>query len=172
MSILKVSSVGFVLAAALLPASAQSPVSIVQHITAGKVNTVIQPEAMNVLLAPPVKKTASETGSDSDEKDSQESSGNSATASNGKTVGYRVQIFSDNNPRTAKNEARSKQRSISAKCPHYSTYVTYTSPYWRLKVGDFRSQSEAEEAAEELKKMFPAYSKEIRVVRDRINVSN
>ena len=81
-----------------------------------------------------------------------------------------VQVFSDNNARTAKNEARSKQRIISSRFPQYQTYVMYTSPYWRLKVGDFRTQQEANNAAEELRRAFPAYSKEIRVVRDRVTV--
>jgi len=63
-----------------------------------------------------------------------------------------VQVFSDNNVRTAKAEAASKQRVISARFPQYQTYVRYTSPYWRLKVGDFRTQQEANAAAEELRK--------------------
>ena len=87
-------------------------------------------------------------------------------------AGFRVQVFSDNNARTAKNEARSKQRTISSRFPQYQTYVMYTSPYWRLKVGDFRTQQEANNAADELRKAFPAYSKEIRVVRDRVNIND
>lgn len=86
-------------------------------------------------------------------------------------AGYRVQVFSDNNVRTAKSEARTKSRNISARFPQYKTYVMYTSPYWRLKVGDFRNKQEADDAAEELRRAFPAYSKEIRVVRDRINIT-
>ena len=88
----------------------------------------------------------------------------------GRMAGFRVQVFSDNNARTAKNEARSKQRIISSRFPQYQTYVMYTSPYWRLKVGDFRTQQDANAAADELRRAFPAYSKEIRVVRDRVTV--
>lgn len=87
-----------------------------------------------------------------------------------KTGGYRVQIFSDNNARTAKNEARTKAKAIAASFPQYPTYVTFTSPYWRLKVGDFKSHDEAEVAATQIKRAFPDYAKEIRVVRDRINI--
>lgn len=86
-----------------------------------------------------------------------------------KTAGYRVQVFSDNNARTAKSEARSKAQNISARLPQYRTYVVYQSPYWRLKVGDFTTLSEAENAAEEIKKLFPSYAREVRVVKDRIN---
>ncbi len=88
----------------------------------------------------------------------------------GGRVGYRVQVFSDNNQRTAKNEARSKSHIIGGRFPQYKTYVSYTSPYWRLRVGDFRTKQEATAAAEELRNAFPAYSKEIRIVRDRVNL--
>lgn len=87
-----------------------------------------------------------------------------------KVAGYRVQIFSDNNARTAKNEAESKARLIAEKFPRYSTYVVYSSPYWRLKMGDFRTRDEAEVAATEIKRKFPEFAREIRVVRDRINL--
>lgn len=89
-----------------------------------------------------------------------------------KMGGYRVQIYSDNNARTAKNEARTKERAIAGAFPDMATYVIYDSPYWRLRVGDCRSRAEADELAEEIKKAFPAYKAEITVVRDRINAVN
>lgn len=156
-------------AAAALQAAAQSPISIVDHIQAGQVNSVTQSAAIGKLLAPPAVTVAPAEQTDA------ESEGEAATQASGSTVkmaGYRVRVFSDNNPRTAKNEARTKQRSIAARFPHYRTYVTFNSPYWRLNVGDFRTQQEAQAAADEIKQQFPAFSKEIRVVRDRINASN
>ncbi len=87
----------------------------------------------------------------------------------GKTVGYRVQIYADNNVRSAKAEARQRERALGQAFPAYDTYVTYASPYWRLRVGDFRSQYDAEKAAAEIRKAFPRYAREVRVVRDRIN---
>ena len=78
-------------------------------------------------------------------------------------------MFSDNNARSAKSEARSKAQAISERIPQYRTYVVYQSPYWRLKVGDFTTATEAENAADMIKKMFPSYAREVRVVRDRIN---
>lgn len=89
----------------------------------------------------------------------------------GKMGGYRIQVFSDNNARTAKSEARTRARNISARFPQYPTYVVYSSPYWRLRVGNFRTQEEASNAANELKEAFPRYSREIRVVRDRVVIS-
>lgn len=94
---------------------------------------------------------------------------NGAVAGTTKSAGYRVQVFSDNNVRTAKSEARSKAQSIQTRFPQYRTYVVYQSPYWRLKVGDFPTRTEAENVADEIKKVFPAFSREVRVVKDRIN---
>ena len=87
----------------------------------------------------------------------------------GKTVGYRVQVYADNNVRSAKAEARQRERALGQAFPAYETYVTYASSYWRLRVGDFRSQYDAEKAAAEIRKAFPRYAREVRVVRDRIN---
>lgn len=83
-------------------------------------------------------------------------------------AGYRIQVFSDNNYRTAKSEARRKEQEISERFPELRTYVIYNSPFWRLRVGDFRSQDDALEKTIQIKEAFPEYSREIRVVRDRI----
>lgn len=132
-------------------------VTIVDHITSGTSNVINQPEELLKRLLPV-------------EGVEEESKEEIARPVNGRMAGFRVQVFSDNNARTAKNEARSKQRIISSRFPQYQTYVMYTSPYWRLKVGDYRTQQDANAAADELRRAFPAYSKEIRVVRDRVTV--
>lgn len=154
-----------IVAGALAAGADEPSATIIDHITASCVNTVELPESLLKRLA----KTQDAAGEDEAPKD--EPSAPVARPQNGRMAGYRVQVFSDNNPRTAKSEAGSKKRLIDARFPQYQTYVSYTSPYWRLKVGDFRTQQEANAAADELRKAFPAYSKEIRVVRDRVNIS-
>lgn len=152
------------LATAVPVVNAETDVTtIIDHITSGNKNVVNQPDKMLERLISVKTKTVEEHSSNDDKEDI-------ARPINGRMAGYRVQVFSDNNARTAKNEARSKQRVISARFPNHQTYVMYTSPYWRLKVGDFKTQKEANIVAEELRKAFPSYSKEIRVVRDRINI--
>lgn len=89
--------------------------------------------------------------------------------SRGKIVGYRVQIYTDQNVRTGKSEARNRERLVGRSFPQYATYVSYSSPYWRLRVGDFRTQQEASKAAAEIKRAFPRFSRDVRIVRDRIN---
>lgn len=137
-------------------------ITIVNHITDGNDNKINQPDK---LLERLVKVDAVD-----EEDDEQKEELNKPV--NGRMAGYRVQVFSDNNARTAKNEARSKQRMIATRFPRYQTYVMYTSPYWRLKVGDFKSQQDAQKAADEIGKAFPAFRKEIRVVRDRISIQD
>ena len=92
------------------------------------------------------------------------------TVINGRTGGYRIQIFADNNPRTAKNEARTRARNVASRFEQYPSYVEYKAPYWRTRIGNFRTHDEAQRAAAEIKEAFPGYSREIRVVRDRIIV--
>lgn len=135
--------------------------TIVEHINQGTAISIEMPDALKLRLQP-VETPA--------EEEVQEQPV-APRPQYGRMPGYRVQVFSDNNPHTAKAEAGSKKRLIDSKFPQYQTYVNYTSPYWRLRVGDFRTQQEANAAAEELRRAFPAYSKEIRVVRDRVNIS-
>ena len=84
------------------------------------------------------------------------------------SVGYRVEVFADNNARTAKSQALARRRNISARLPQYDTYMVFESPYWRVRVGDFKSKSEAEHALAEIRKAFPAYSHDLRIIRSRI----
>lgn len=145
-----------------------SPVSIVDHIRAGRIHSVILPDSLAAWLMP----QALPADSDSEATSATEEAERSPAMVNGKAVGFRVQIFSDNNPRTAKSQVRAKQRSVASRFPSWRTYVSFNSPYWRLKVGDFRTEHDAYEAAEEIKRAFPGSAKEIRVVRDRINITN
>lgn len=148
-------------------ASAQTPVvagadsTITNKINRSGVISVTHPQALEMRLRKPV-------AGDSIFTDNAQS----ATGRVKKMGGYRVQIYSDNNSRTAKNEARAKERAISQAFPNLATYVSYDSPYWRLRVGDCRTRAEADELAAEIKKAFPAYRGEIAVVRDRINAVN
>lgn len=83
-------------------------------------------------------------------------------------VGYRIQAFSGNSA-TAKREAQVRERNIISRFPQMRPYIGYKAPSWRLRVGDFRTRDEAEEMLKQLKKAFPAYSRELTIVVDRIN---
>lgn len=84
-------------------------------------------------------------------------------------AGYRVQVFDDNNPRTAHNQAEHVRREVTTHFPHYNAYISFNSPYWRVKAGDFRSRAEAEQALAEIKAAIPRLTPYLRIVRDKIN---
>jgi len=83
-------------------------------------------------------------------------------------VGYRIQAFSGNSA-NAKREAQVRERNIISRFPQMRPYIGYKAPSWRLRVGDFRTRSEAEDMLKQLKKVFPAYARELTIVVDRIN---
>lgn len=138
----------------------------------GMAVSVEAPEALLLRVRPVTEDEAQQESEKESTDDAQEDADADKTRNTRatKSVGYRVQVFADNNARTAKTEARQRERAILQAFPEYGTYVSYASPYWRLRVGDFRSQYEADKAATEIKRQFPRYAREVRVVRDRVNV--
>ncbi len=85
-------------------------------------------------------------------------------------VGYRIQAYTDNNPRTAKAAAQRRARDIAMKFPQYRSYISYKAPAWRLRIGDFKTQREAQAALQRIKSVYPKFAREMVIVRDRINV--
>lgn len=75
------------------------------------------------------------------------SSGNSVTSS-----GFRVQIFSG----LKRDEAYSAQSKFKSLYPGIASYVSYTQPNYRVRVGDFRTKLEAQKLVNELKKQYPS----------------
>lgn len=80
--------------------------------------------------------------------------------------GYRVQVFSSNAQRTAKDEAYNIERRLRSAFPGYGVYRIYSSPFWKVRIGDFRSLAEARAFRSELIKAFPEYSRETYTVRE------
>lgn len=144
--------------AAIFCCRAENPATIADHINASGIATVFQPAGLNARLMPKAAaEPATEPGADQEKP----------AASVG---GYRIQLFSGNNARTAKSQATSRATRVDEQFPEYATYVSFDAPYWRLKVGDFRSYEEATAALARLKAAMPEYAREMRVVRDKITV--
>lgn len=80
--------------------------------------------------------------------------------------GYRVQVFSSNTQKTAKNEAFSIERKLRSAFPGHGVYCIYASPFWKVRIGDFRSSEEARAFRSELIKSFPELSRETYTVRE------
>lgn len=156
--ILKFSVLGLLLLFAIDANCAETnDTTIVDYLTriSGNQVQIFQPEGMQERL-----------------KTSNNSTIDNSQVKNGKQhqIGYRIQVFADNNQRTAKNEAMSRKRQISSAFPEWDCYLSYKAPSWRLRVGDFKTRSEAVEVMKQIQKTFPSYSREMIVVADRINV--
>ncbi len=83
-----------------------------------------------------------------------------------KVRGFKIQVYSGNNQQRSKREAESKQAQIRSAFPDLETIVSFHSPVWRLRVGNFLSQEDAEEVLKEMKKTFPGFGREMYIVTD------
>lgn len=76
--------------------------------------------------------------------------------------GYRVQLFFDSN-KTLVDQARIK---FVSQFPKIDTYIIYNAPNYFLKVGDFRTEMEADRIKQEVTSQFPTSF----VVKEKVNL--
>ncbi len=72
-------------------------------------------------------------------------SGNSVTIQ-----GFRVQVFSG----LGREDAYAEQTRFKSLYPNITSYVSYTQPNYRVRVGDFRTKLEAQKFMNTLKKHY------------------
>ena len=77
-------------------------------------------------------------------------------------VGYRIQLFFDSD-KSSVDEARTK---FINSFPKIDTYVAFTAPNYFLKVGDFRTQNDAEKVKSSVDVQFPTCF----IVKERVNL--
>ncbi|MDE6577282.1 MAG: SPOR domain-containing protein [Muribaculaceae bacterium] len=90
-----------------------------------------------------------------------------------KLAGYRIQVFSDGrNQSTLEARAKARGSAILAKFPKYrgQVYTYSSSPNWYTRVGNFRTNAEANAALTEMKRAFPNFASEMRIVKCQIVV--
>lgn len=68
----------------------------------------------------------------------------------GTVLGFRVQIYTG----TSRDDAYAAQAEFKNMYSDINTYISYTQPNYRVKVGDFKSRREAEAMMHELRKSF------------------
>ncbi len=83
--------------------------------------------------------------------------------------GFRIQVFSSNVHRTAKTEAFNIEKELVTAFPETGIYVSYTSPFWKVRVGDFKTAAEARSFSEELINAFPQLKATTYIVKDKVN---
>ena len=83
--------------------------------------------------------------------------------------GYRVQVYSSNQQQTAKTEALELEARLKEKVSQ-SIYVQYIPPFWKVRLGDFRTYDEAREYKKLFVQLFPSMMGDTYIVRDKIQV--
>ena len=82
---------------------------------------------------------------------------------------YRIQLFSSNHS-NAKAQAEKLAQEVSAQFPDLPTNVSYVSPFWRLRVGEYRTYEEANAMQYLIKSKFPDFERGMLIIRERVNV--
>lgn len=83
--------------------------------------------------------------------------------------GYRVQIYSSNRQQVAKSEALELEAKIKDKLDQ-TVYVLYMPPFWKVRIGDFRTYEKAKEYKKLFVEQFPSIMGDTYIVRDKIQV--
>ena len=83
--------------------------------------------------------------------------------------GYRVQVYSSNRQQTAKSEALNLEASLKDKV-NQTIYVVYLPPFWKVRIGDFRTYDEAREYKKRFIQTYPHLLGDTYIVRDKIKV--
>ena len=83
--------------------------------------------------------------------------------------GYRVQIYSSNQQQYAKSEALDLEAKLQDHVSH-TIYVQYISPFWKVRIGDFRSYEDAKEYKRLFVQQYPTMVGDTYIVRDKIKV--
>ena len=80
--------------------------------------------------------------------------------------GYRIQVFSSNNFKTAKSDAARVERKLQNAFPQHRVYVTFASPFWKVRIGNFRTSEDAQKLRSEIIRKFPELRKDCYAVKD------
>ena len=82
-------------------------------------------------------------------------------------TGFRINIFSQSGNHS-RSGAMTAQTIFSERFPDMKSYVNFEEPYFRINVGNFRTQLEAAAALERLRSAYP----QAFLVRDVLNVKD
>lgn len=145
--------------------SSPDKVNIVERIQSesnGNVVIDIPADVLKDILEEPAQRTVSPQP---------QRKGGSARHERVSNQGYRIQIFGDGrNQATLRSRATARANAVCARFPKYrgQVYSFSKSPNWYTRVGNFKSRQEAEAALRQLKRAFPAFSSEMRIVKSTI----
>ncbi len=78
--------------------------------------------------------------------------------------GYRIQIFFDSG-NNSKSRATEVLETFAEKYPKMGAYISFREPYYRIRIGDFRTKMEALGFLERILRYYP----NAWIIRDKIN---
>lgn len=81
--------------------------------------------------------------------------------------GYRVQVYSSNAARKAKETALEWKKTIEEAFPQLRAYVQYQAPFWKVRVGDFTHYAAAVLCSKQLQQAYPDKAGEIIIVKEK-----
>lgn len=81
--------------------------------------------------------------------------------------GFRVQVYASNLPQVAKNEALLLQQELAPRVD-VEIYVISEPPFWKVRLGNFKTREEATEYKEMLNMLFPDLRGGTYVVQDKV----
>ena len=81
-----------------------------------------------------------------------------------KLNGFRIRIFFDNK-QSARVQSEEVEKTFIETFPQYPVYRTYTNPYFKVAVGDFRTKSDAVKVLQHIQRDFPKAF----IIKDVIN---
>ena len=81
-----------------------------------------------------------------------------------KLNGFRIRIFFDNR-QSARTQSEEVEKLFVELFPQFPVYRTYTNPYFKVAVGDFRTKSDAVKVLQQIKEQFPKAF----IIKDVIN---
>lgn len=139
----------------------KNPLELIEEQSEGNVKFIIPQEVLDKILTTPKVGTTHQSGTKQKRQPS------------GKLSGYRIQVFSDgHNPASLQARARARGNAIVARLPKYrgQTYTFSRSPNWYTTIGNFQTLAEANAALSELRRNFPSFSSEMRIVKSSIVV--
>ena len=85
-----------------------------------------------------------------------------------KKNGFRIQVYFGDNSRKGKTEARAAGLRFRNSFPELPVYVSFVSPHWLCRAGDFRTMEEASEVLRQIREM--GIFREAVIVKSKINV--
>jgi hypothetical protein len=71
-----------------------------------------------------------------------------------KINGYRIRLFFDNK-QTARTESEQIEEDFKLRFPTIPIYRTYTNPFFKIVIGDYRTRSEATKALKTIVQVYP-----------------